>query len=252
MSVAIITGASSGLGISFCRALKARRTDITEFWLIARRADRLEEIAKELSPLSVRILPLDLTDYASFPAIRSVLEQEKPNVAMLINNAGFGLLGNVCDLAPARQQSMVDLNCGAIAALTPIVLPYMHKGSAIINVSSIASFAPTARMSVYCATKSFVTAYTRALRLELKPQGINALALCPGPMDTEFLPVAGITGQSKTFDMLPRVNPDKAACGAILAAAKGRGVYTPGGFFRLYRVLAKVLPHSIVMNFSKT
>lgn len=252
MSIAIITGASSGLGKSFCRALKDLRSDISEYWLVARRADRLQEMAVELAPVKVRVFPLDLTDPASLQSLETELDQQKADIAMLINNAGFGLLGDARDLSPARQRDMVSLNCGAIAMLTPIVLRHMSRGSAIINVSSIASFAPTPRMSVYCATKSFVSAYTRALRRELRPLGIQALALCPGPMDTEFLPVAGINGNSKTFDMLPRVKPDHAAHGAILAAMKGRGVYTPGGFFRLYRLLAKLLPHDIVMYFTKT
>ena len=252
MSIAIVTGASSGLGRAFCLALKARRSDISEYWLVARRGERLKELELLLRPMKVRIFPLDLTQWQSLEALQSALDREQPEVALLINNAGFGLLGSVWELSPQRQRDMANLNCGAVTALTPIVLNHMHKGAAIINVSSIASFAPTPRMSVYCATKSYVTAYTRSLRFELKSRGINALTLCPGPMDTEFLPIAGITGHSKTFDHLPRLDPAKVAKGALKAAFRGRGVYTPGAFFRLYRLIAKVLPHNLVMRFSKT
>ena len=106
---------------------------------------------------------------------------------------------------------MIDLNCRALTAVTRCCLPYMAAGSLILNISSIASFAPTPRMTVYCSTKAYVQSFSRALREELRPRGINVLAACPGPMDTEFLlPVAGCEhGKSRTFDALPHPEPGK-------------------------------------------
>ena len=147
---------------------------------------------------------------------------------------------------------MVTLNCGALTALCTLTLPHMKDGGVIINVSSIASFVPTPRMAVYGATKSFVTSLSRALREELKSRHINVLALCPAPMDTEFLDVAGISGgHSKTFDTLPHIPASLAADGAVRQAFRGKAVYTPTGFYKFYRVLAKLLPHAWLVKLTK-
>ena len=108
-------------------------------------------------------------------------------------------------------------------------------------------------MTVYCSTKAYVLSFTKSLRFELRGTGINVCAVCPGPMATEFLDVAGISGgKSKTFETLPYCDPDKVAAGALKAASAGRNVYTPRAFFKFYRFLAKILPHSLVMRMSKT
>lgn len=129
----------------------------------------------------------------------------------------------------------------------------MYKGSEIINVSSIASFAPNAGMAVYCSTKAYVTSFSRALKNELAKRKINVLAVCPGPMDTEFLPLADITpGVSKTFDTLPRVKPKTVAKKALRASKRGKSVYTNRLYYKFYRLVAKILPTSLVMKFAKT
>ena len=128
----------------------------------------------------------------------------------------------------------------------------MKSGSYIINVCSIASFCPNARMSVYSSTKAYVKSFSRGVRFENKKRGINVLAVCPGPMNTEFLGVAGISGNSKTFETLPYCDPSKVAIGSIKAAEKGRAIYTPRAFYKFYRALAKVVPTSIMMHLSKT
>lgn len=251
MGVIILTGASAGLGQSFFKALTGDNgTD--EIWLIARRRERLEALAQTCKHRKVRVFPLDLTDADGMQAFADTLDAEKPQVTALINNAGFGKMGYVRDLSPAVQGDMVDLNCRALTALTATVLPYMLKGSFILNVCSIAAYVPTPRMTVYGATKSFVLSFSKGLRAELKPHGINVLALCPGPMRTEFLAVADIgVGASKTFDTLPYANPDKVAAVALKRAKCGKGRYTPLLLFKVYRVLSKLAPHSLLMHFSK-
>ena len=135
--------------------------------------------------------------------------------------------------------------------LTALVLPRMQRGAVIVNVASIASFAPTPRLNTYSATKAFVLSYTKGLREELKPLGVNALAVCPAPMDTEFLAVAGIEpGHSPAFDHLPRVKADRVAEKSLAAAHRGRCVYTNGLLYKFYRVLAKLLPHNLLMRFT--
>ena len=252
MKTAIITGASAGLGTELLRAAIELCPDIDAYWLIARRRDRLEALKAQFPQKELRAVPLDLTDPVSFDVLQNLLAAEKPEIALLINNAGMGKL---CDFDAAERSThltQVDLNCRALTAVTHCCLPYMHTGSLIMNISSIASFAPTPRMAVYCSTKAYVQSFSRALREELKPRGINVLAVCPGPMDTEFLGIAGCeTGQSRTFDTLPHQNPAKMARTALKAGLRGRSVCTMGAFYKLYRVLAHLLPKSFIMKFTR-
>lgn len=251
LPIAILTGASAGMGRKFFGKLQ-QRGDIDEIWIIARREDRLLEMARDAS-LKTRAIDLDLTKRGSISEFEKLLKSENPDVRILINNAGFGKLGYIYELDCETQMDMVELNNAALTALCTVCLSYMKKGAFIINVASIAAFAPNPRMAVYCSTKAYVLSFTKCIRQELKPLGINALAVCPGPMKTEFLDVAGISGgKSKTFETLPYCDPDKVAKNALKKAERGRSVYTPRLFFKFYRVLARILPHGFVMKFSKT
>ncbi len=248
MKIAIITGASSGLGCEFALSVDRDRPEIEEIWLIARRKDRLEELAAKLSH-KARALSLDITCDEDLNSFKNLIEEEKPEIKLLINNAGFGRLGEFKELSAEDSRDMLRLNCEALTVISRICIPYMPKNSEIINSCSIAAFAPNARMAVYSSTKAYVLSFSKALRFELKADKINVLAVCPGPMDTEFLPVAGIAkGSSFTFDTLPRDNPKVIAKKTLKASKKGRGIYTCHPFFKFYRVLAKILPHSIVMK----
>ena len=251
MSIAILTGASAGLGQSFFKSLTVRYPDLDGIWLIARRRERLEQMA-EGSPVPVTVLPLDLVAPTSYDVLGEKLKEEQVTVKILINNAGLGELDNVADSTWPVQSRMVDLNCRALTAVTTVTLPYMERGGFVLNVCSIASFCPNTRMTVYSSTKAYVMSFTKGLREEMKPAGVNVSAVCPGPMKTEFLDVAGIGDRSPMFKMLPYSDPDKVADNAILAAAKGRCIYTPKLLFKFYRVLAKLVPHNIMMQFCKT
>lgn len=252
MNIAIITGASSGLGIEFLREITASRKDLDEIWLIARRLERLTEIASEYPSVKCVPISLDLANDESYKTLEEKLSSDNYNIKLLINNAGFGKMGNIKDMPHESQASMVDLNCKGMTAVATICLKHMTKGAEIINVCSIASFVPNPRLTVYSSTKAYVLSFTKGLREELKPHGIKCMCVCPGPMKTEFLSVADIApGSSKTFDTLPYSDPAKVAKGALRASRKGRCVYTHLGFFKFYRVLAKLLPHNILMKFSK-
>ena len=251
MNIAIITGASAGLGQSFFRSVCARHPDLDGIWLIARRVERLEALG-EGRPIPVTVMPMDLTDPAGYDALSRRLTDTAATVKILINNAGLGELNEVADSDWPTQTRMVDLNCRALTAVTTLALPFMTAGSYILNVSSIASFAPNARMTVYSSTKAYVMSFSRGLREELRKKKINVLAVCPGPMRTEFLEVANITNRSPMFKMLPYSDPEKVADRAVALAARGRGVYTPRLFFKFYRLLAKLLPHALIMKLCKT
>ncbi|MBR6681508.1 MAG: SDR family NAD(P)-dependent oxidoreductase, partial [Clostridia bacterium] len=195
---------------------------------------------------------LDLSIYKSYETLKNMLGEKKANVRILVNNAGYGILGELKDAEYVSQSGMIDLNCRALTAITTLVLPYMKKGSFVVNVCSIASFCPNARMTVYSSTKAFVLSFSKGIRFENKKNGINVLAVCPGPMETEFLSVAGINGNSKTFETLPYCDPVTVARRSLIYAEKGRGVYTPRMLYKFYRVLAKLLPHGIMMHITKT
>ena len=252
MITAIITGASSGLGIEFAKEINKKYPEIESFWLIARRKEKLQELARELGEDKCFILPLDLTDENSFISLEQMLNDAKPEVLFLVNNAGFGKMGNFHEVETQQSVNQIKLNCMGLTAMTGAVLPYMSKNSKIINVSSIASFAPNTRLTVYSSTKAYVSSFSKGLREELKNRKIKVTAVCPGPMDTEFLAVANISeGSSFTFDTLPRVKTQKVVRGAVKAVEKNKAIYTPGAFYKFYRVLAKVLPHSFVMKLCK-
>ena len=252
MKTAIITGASSGLGTEFVRQLKAQFPDIDSYWLIARRADRLQALADALPDIQVKPISLDLTDGAALETYQALLEQEKPQVALLIGCAGCGILGDFAESRLPEQLRMIDLNIRALTGVTYLTLPYMPQGGRIINISSIASFVPNARMTVYSASKAYVSFLSRGLYEELKPRGISVTAVCPGPMETEFLSVGRTSGNSKTFDRLPYCDPKKVVKGALAASKARRAVYTPRGFYKFYRVLSGLVPHAILVHAAKT
>lgn len=251
MSTAIVTGASAGLGMSFARQLRDYFPGVDRLWLIARRRDRLEKLAGELEGLETEILSLDLCDKEDLKKLGEKLAAERPEVSLLINNAGCGYLGNLGDGDVERQVRMTDLNVTALTAVTHMVLPHMPNGGRIINVSSIASFCPNPRMTVYSSTKAYVSAFTRGLSVELRGRGIAVTAVCPGPMATEFLKIGHIQGNSRTFETLPYCDPDKVVAGTLAASRAGKVVYTPRAFYKLYRVLAKLLPQAMMVKFSK-
>lgn len=252
MKIAVITGASSGIGAEFANHVIKERDGLDEIWVIARREDRLNALKEKLGE-KIRPIKADITNPDDIEKYVKLLQEENAEVMLLINNAGYGKLGDFDTLSVADNGGMIRLNCEALTVMTGETLPFMPNGSEIINVCSIASFAPNIRMAVYCSTKAYVMSFSRALREELKKHKINVLAACPGPMETEFLKKADITpGASKAFDTLPRVNAAQMAGGALKASAKGRAVYTNKLFYKFYRLLAKLLPHSLVMKMAAT
>jgi short-subunit dehydrogenase len=188
--VTLVTGASAGLGAEFARQC-ARRGD--EIVLVARRRDRLDALAAEIG--GGHVIAADLAAPRAPSRLLAELTERGLDVAILINNAGFGLIGRFAELAADRQIGMIDLNVRALAELTRLVLPGMRErgGGGILNVASTAAFQPGPGMAVYFATKAFVLSFTEALHQELKGSGIKVSALCPGPTATEFGEVAGFT-----------------------------------------------------------
>jgi short-subunit dehydrogenase len=186
--VALITGASAGLGVDFARQLSAKGLQLV---LAARRKDRLDALAAELG--NARAVEIDLCEVGAADRLVADVAAHGEHVDLLISNSGFGLTGRFAELDGKRQRQMIDLNCGALVELAHAVLPGMieRKSGAILNVASTAAFQPGPGMAVYFATKSFVLSFSEALHEEVRGQGVKVSALCPGPTATEFGQVAG-------------------------------------------------------------
>lgn len=217
-SWAVVTGASAGLGVAFARRLAAEGANVV---LVARSADKLARVASELESefgVSALALPTDLSD----PAARAALAEDLSGrtVSHLVNNAGFGTMGDFADADPARMTQELELNAVALTALSRAVLPGMIRRGrgAIVNVASTAAFQPIPTMAVYAATKAYVLRFTIALWEELHPTGVRAIAICPGPTETAFFANAGndaVMGSRRTpeqvvdttFDGLSRHRP---------------------------------------------
>lgn len=241
MNIAIITGASSGLGVEYAKTIIDMYPDLDEIWLIARRKERLEAFAREHTKVKIRPVVLNLAQDSSYDELERILKQENPNIKLLVNNAGFERPGPFSTMDKSDILSMIDLNVKGFTMVNRVCLPYMNKGSIGIMTCSISSFCPVPNQAVYSSSKIYVRFLSMALHNELKKDGINILAMCPGNMDTEMNPKGG-NRQSDKVDKLPFLDMKKITKKSILLARKGYAIYTPGGFYKAYRFVTKVLP----------
>ena len=248
MNIAIITGASSGLGTEYYKVIQDEVLD--EVWIIARREGALNEISQKYGKIKTRVIPLDLTIDESHEKLLNILKEEKPSIKYLFNNAGFGAYGKLDEIDLLKQTNMIDLNVKALTKITYYALGYMQEGAKIINTASIVAFAPIPNMAVYSATKKYVMSFSRALRHELRKRKINVTAVCPGAMATEFFTVAGVDSDKKSLiNRMPFCNTAKVAKNGFKAAKRGRAVYTPRLLYKFLRLVGKIVPHSILIKF---
>ena len=247
MNIAIVTGASSGMGREFVLQLPAY-AQVDEIWAIARRKEQLEALQAEC-PIPVRPVCLDLCARESFAAYQTMLDEEKPNVRLLVNAAGFGKFGESVQIPLDDELRMIDLNCKALVAITRLTLPYMASGSHILQLDSLSAFQPVPWITTYGATKSFVLSYSRAMNRELKEKGVRMMAMNPGWVKTEFFNHAFQTNGAKVqyFDRLWEAK-DVVATG-LKDLYKTKKDYSVHGLpVRMQVRLVKLLPHSLVMN----
>lgn len=245
MKIAIVTGASSGLGRAFIRRLDALG-GLDEIWGVARRADRLEALAGELhTPL--RPLSLDLLQEESIAHIQALLEAERPDLRLLINAAGFAKFGTWADMSLKETREMIDLNCRAAAELTAAALPHMSRGSRILEICSCAAFQPLPGLNVYASTKAFLLHYSRALRWEVAPRGIRVTAVCPSWIKTEFMAVAQDTQNGHTVRHFPLALSPETVARRALSRSRFLAVTTCGLPAFLQRIAAKFLPNCVLM-----
>jgi len=239
--VALITGASAGLGVEFARQLSKRGHRLV---LAARRKDRLDALAKELG--NARAVAIDLSKANAAAKLMADLEAAGEQVEILVNNAGFGLIGRFAELDPKRERQMIDLNVGSLTDLCRAVAPGMikRKSGAILNVASTAAFQPGPKMAVYFATKAFVLSFTEALHEELKPHGVKVTCLCPGPTRTEFGEVAGFGGNG-AFDKVAMEAGEVVEAG-LKGMDRNRAVIVPGLVNKIGAISTRFAPRSVV------
>ena len=244
MKIAVITGASSGMGREFVYALD-RDEEFDELWVIARREQRLLEL-KEKCRAKIRPIVLDLQQRESFALYRQLLEQERPEIAVLVNAAGFGLFGAFMDMDMDRQLDIIDLNSRALTAMCYMSVPYMKKGSRIYNMGSMSSWQPVPYINVYGASKAYVLNFSRALGVELKDRGIKVMAVCPGWITTEFFDHAIHDDTISYFNRY--YPPEQVIEKALKDMKKGKNASVLGFPERMQVLLVKLLPVGFVMK----
>lgn len=252
MSTALITGASSGIGEGFAHALARERYGLV---VTARREDRLNAVAaraKDLGAPSVEVIAADLGARGGAEAICRRLREAQIEIDYLVNNAGFGTSGRFDRLPLGREIEEIDLNVIALVALTRLLLPGMvERGrGTIINVASTAAFQAVPFMSTYAATKAFVLSFSEGLAGELAGTGVKVLALCPGPVQTEFQAVAkNAHGRVPPFVYL---NAETVAAQGIAAAAAGRTVRINGLLNFITAESTRFIPRALVNRIART
>ena len=244
MKIAIITGASSGIGREFVKQIDCTEK-LDEIWVIARRGERLEEL-KSIIKTRIRAISLDLTDEHSDEELSYLLSDTSPDVRVLVNAAGYGKFGEFENLSLPEQEGMVRLNIQALTKITYRVLPYMSNGARIYQVGSMSAFMPVPFISVYAATKAYVVSFSRALNRELRGRGIRVMAVCPGWVRTEFFDRAVVNDDVVVY-YNKFYTPEQVVSLAIKDMKKGKQVSVYGASVKLFVFLMKIMPHKFAM-----
>ena len=247
MKIAVVTGASSGMGREFVLQME-KYISVDEIWVIARRADALESL-RGCVTARVRPISLDLTDAESFDAYAALLKEHTPDVALLVNCAGYGKFGKGWNIPLESSLGMIDLNSRALVAMTELTLPYMPRGGKIVQLASLSSFQPVPYMSVYGASKAFVLSYSRAMNRELRPRGIRMLSVNPGWVKTEFFNTATVTNTADVNYYNRLYEARDVVATALHDLYRTRKDVSIHGFpVRMQVRLVKLLPHSLIMS----
>lgn len=245
-NIAVVTGASSGLGKEFVKLL-VKDNDVEEIWAIARNNNKLEQLSKKYGS-KIKIFSIDLSNTKSIIDFSKILEANISNILYLINNAGFAKFCSYDDLSIEESINMIDLNCSGLVAMGLACIPYMKPGSHIINIASQASFQPLPYQNIYSSTKSFIRNYSRALNVELRDKGISVTAVCPGWIDTALYDRAIIGAKKATNNFKGMVTPDKVAKKAVKDANKNKDMSIYSLYVKYCHIMAKFLPQKLMMK----
>lgn len=248
MKIAVVTGASSGMGREFVLSIDKKYYKVLdEIWVLARRKERLEELQHKVKT-KLRIFTVDLLQQESYNQYTESLEKYNPVVGILVNSSGFGKIGNFSQISRESNLSMIELNCQALTKVTYDTLPFMKKGGRIINLASSAAFLPQPGFAVYAASKSYVLSFSKALKYELAHRGIYVTAVCPGPVKTEFFDIAEEKSQIALYKKLVMANPVKVVEKAMRDAKYGKTISVYGLLMQAFEILCKVVPHELILK----
>lgn len=245
MSIAIFTGASSGIGKEFVVQM-SNYSDVTEFWLIARSEDKLKELAQSIGK-ECKILPLDLSNENGLKKYKDALIKYNPKVKYIVNAAGFGKYGNYEVVDTKTAFNMIDLNVKALLFVTQETIPYIENNGYIIQIGSASTYHPLPNLNVYAATKSFVKHYSRALNRELKAKNISVTTVCPGWARTDFFSRADIDAYSNNSFAKPMVDASDVVKKALKDTKKRKDISMYALFNKTHHLLAKLLPHKFLI-----
>lgn len=246
---ALITGASSGIGEAFAEAYAKQGLDLV---LVARSKDKLDAIAARLaktySGRRVEVITADLSQPQPGAALLKQVKALGLNIDVLVNNAGFGFAADFDQDEAARQREMIALNVSAVVDLAQTFLPAMlERGAgAIINIASVAGFQPTPFMTVYGATKAFVLSFSEGLWAEYRRRGVAVIAVCPGPVDTDFFEATGNASLRKAIPTGAMLSADAVVAATLKALGRGKSFVVPGFTMKLVSLLPRLMPRGVV------
>lgn len=246
MNVILITGASSGMGIEFALQTDDIFDSVDEIWMIARRKEAMLEVAQHMEH-TTRILDMDVTNEAHMERLKNLLANEKPVIRMLVNCAGYGVMGRFSDLNAQEQLGMIDVNCKALTQMTYLCIPYMYRNSRIIQLASSAAFMPQPEFAVYAATKAYVYSFSRALNRELRSRKIYVTAVCPGPVNTPFFDIAEKDGKILPIKKLAMARADKVVAQALADSYHRKETSVYGVLIKEFKILTKLVPHKVLL-----
>ncbi len=245
MKIAVITGASSGMGRECAKVIDRLIPNIEEFWLIGRSSAELKETAEQLHR-PAKTLAMDLRKKKNLYSYESLLLKEAPEIVFLVNAAGFGKLGSVSQIPVKDAGDMADLNMRALTLMTKLSLPYMAAKSRILQFASAAAFLPQPNFAEYAASKSYVLSFSRALNEELGKSGCKVTSVCPGPVHTKFFERAESSGTTAWFKKFFMAEPDKVAYKAVKDSVIGKDISIYGLPMNVLRLCTVLIPHKLI------
>lgn len=250
MNIAVVTGASSGIGREFVKQISQVYEKLDEIWVISRNEEKLKQLQIGLKH-TLRIIPIDLCDETQRRLLTELLDQHKPIIKMLVNAAGVGYFGDFSNHMVEDESHTIQLNCLVLTELTHMCIPYMTAGSRIIQVASAAAFFPQPQFAVYAASKAFVLNFSRALNLELRDQGIYVTTLCPGQVQTPFLDELQKYVQTPSYKKKNRVGVTEVVRKAMRDSSDRNELSIYGFKMNILYLISKIIPTRLLVTITQ-